>query len=329
MVGDIHTHKSLPFEINVDGGWAILKAPAHPNFVGDTLELTCRVRGEPQLHEVILYNNGVEVMRRVGANPTFNLPNLTVEYRGMYSCRASWDVDRRTRSVISAEAPVQVIEVLSEPILEIVADNNLIPANKMKLICHLQYNAPAPAPPVNYYFYKGDNRLGTATSVNHDVVKRMPGQYRCKAKVPQLGLSRLSKPKSFGQVSGPQMMMPPVLHPRDPRPLAPPISSPDSSLRPAAEPTTAGPSSKRSTATSTFIQPTDVSTQSSDPLLMPSQPALSTLLPTPQPIKKTAFPEPVNVYEVSGEMSGDSGDMPEEFGDMSGDKPKLVDKALF
>ena len=95
-----------------------------------------------------------------------------------------------------------ISDVLSLPVLEIVADNDLIPANKMKLICHLQYNARAPAPPINYYFYKNDNRLGTATSENHDLVRRTPGQYSCRAKVPLLGISRSSELESFEQVKG-------------------------------------------------------------------------------------------------------------------------------
>ena len=91
---------------------------------------------------------------------------------------------------------------MSQPILEIVANKNLIPVEMMKLICHVKYNAKDPRPPINYYFYKNNNRLGTATSENHDQVRQSPGQYSCKAKVPQLGLSRWSEPKSFGQVAG-------------------------------------------------------------------------------------------------------------------------------
>lgn len=90
------------------GGWAILQAPPQPGLVGRTLEVTCRVRGTPQLHEVILYKDGVEVMRQTGPNSQFSLTNLTMEHKGMYSCRASWDAKRHTHSVLSAETPVQV-----------------------------------------------------------------------------------------------------------------------------------------------------------------------------------------------------------------------------
>ncbi|XP_070761696.1 high affinity immunoglobulin epsilon receptor subunit alpha-like [Enoplosus armatus] len=199
IVGDILSLKSLPVEINVDGGWAILQVPPRPSFVGDTLMVTCRIRNKPQLHEVILYKDGVEVLRQKGLNPHLYLTNLTLEDQGKYSCRASWDVDGYTRSVISAVTPVEVLEVLTQPRLEIVADAVLIAINRMKLICNLKYNAPAPAPPIQYYFYKDNSRLGTSTSENHDEVQRTPGQYSCKAKVPELNLSRWSEPKSFGR----------------------------------------------------------------------------------------------------------------------------------
>ncbi|XP_033486462.1 high affinity immunoglobulin gamma Fc receptor I-like [Epinephelus lanceolatus] len=325
VVGDIHTLQSLPFEVNVDGGYAILHVSPQPSLEGDTLTATCRVRGTPQIHEVILYKDGFEVMRQNGINPYFNLTNLTIEDQGMYSCRASWDTERRTRSVISVDTPLQVVEVVSQPILEIVADNNQVPVNKMKLICHVQYNAHAPAPPIHYYFYKNKSRLGIATSENHDLVKQDPGQYSCKVKVPQLGVTRWSTPQNFAQVTGPQMMRPPTLQPRDLLPLAAQNSPPDLPLPPASEPTAARPSPPQSTATSIFIQSTKVSTQSSDPSEKPSQPAPSTP-PTVQPLNQTATP--VNMYKESGEMSGDgdwpnetedwdaeSGDWPEESGD--------------
>nr|XP_020471281.1 low affinity immunoglobulin gamma Fc region receptor IV-like [Monopterus albus] len=197
IVGNIHTRRSLPVEINVDGGWAILQVPPHPSLVGGTLNVTCRVRRKYPLREVILYKDGVEVMRRNGVNPHFYLTNLTLEDQGLYSCRASWDIQRNTHSVISAASPVQVLEVLSQPHLEIDAANDLI-----KLVCHVQYNIPAPAPPIQYFFYKNNTRLGPAASENYALVSWKPGQYSCKAKVPQLGLWRWSESLSFEQETG-------------------------------------------------------------------------------------------------------------------------------
>ncbi|XP_010736484.3 Fc receptor-like A [Larimichthys crocea] len=319
-VGNTYTLLSLPVDINVDGGWAILKAPSHPVLVGDTLKVTCLVRATPELRQVILYKDGIEVMRRDGdkTDPNFFLTNLTPKDEGMYSCRASWNVQRRTLSVISSNTPVQVLEVLSQPVLEIVTTGELIPENKMKLVCHVQYNAPAPAPPRSYYFYKNGNRLGTAKSDNSDVVKQSPGRYSCKVKVPLLGLLRWSEPKSFGQVTEPQTRTPqilvargtsprstdpigpqttkPPIHPTTLRPLAPSIPS----LPPAAEPTITWPSPPQTTETPASIQSTEVSIQLSDPTLKPSIPAT------------------VHESEESGDMSGGSGDMSGGSGDMSG-----------
>lgn len=90
------------------GGWAVLQVPTYPGLVGDTLKMTCCVRGNPPLHEVILYKDGIEIMRQSGLNPDVFLLNLTLNDQGLYSCRASWDIERRTRSVISAKTQVQV-----------------------------------------------------------------------------------------------------------------------------------------------------------------------------------------------------------------------------
>lgn len=86
-----------------------MQVPPHRNIVGNTLKITCRVRGTPPLHDMILYKDGVEVVRQRGPIPHFYLTNLTTEDRGMYSCRASWDVNGRTYSVISVSTPVQVL----------------------------------------------------------------------------------------------------------------------------------------------------------------------------------------------------------------------------
>ncbi|XP_036943810.1 high affinity immunoglobulin gamma Fc receptor I-like [Acanthopagrus latus] len=320
-VGDIYTSKSLPVEINVDGGWAILQVPPTLSLVGDTLVVTCRVRGTSQLREVILYKEGIEVMRQKGLNPHFTLTNVTVADQGMYSCRASWDIERRTRSVISVDTLLQVVEVLSEPVLEIVTVGDLIPANMMRLNCHHQYNAPAPKPPVHYYFFRNNLKLGMATSENHDLVKRTPGQYTCKIRVPVLGLVRWSQPKSFGQVTELQMTKPPV-HPRDPWTRAPVISSPsDPSLPPASEPTAALLPPHQSTATPTVIQTTEAGTPSSGP--PSSQPAPRTVPSTAQSLNKTTLPETDDITEQSGDTPEDDGDVSGDMsGDMSGDGPK-------
>lgn len=112
----LHQYNAMPLYVQFNfplcnlcsGGWVILQVPPHPGLVGETLEVTCRLRVKAKLPEVILYKDGVEVMRQIGINPQIYLTNVTLEDQGMYSCRASWDADGRTHSAISVEASVQV-----------------------------------------------------------------------------------------------------------------------------------------------------------------------------------------------------------------------------
>lgn len=165
-------------------------------------------------------------MRKQGNDPQFILSNLTTEDQGMYSCRASWHVRRQTHSVISVETLGRVVgeflspqykhsisaipvnklssflsEILSKPVLEISVSNIQI-LNGMKLICHHEYNLPAPAPARHFYFYKNNTLLGPATSEDWLSVRQTPGLYSCKVRVPELNLIRWSERKAFGQVPG-------------------------------------------------------------------------------------------------------------------------------
>ncbi|CAG6002203.1 unnamed protein product [Menidia menidia] len=198
LLGTRKTLKSLPVEIDVDGGWAMLQAPAHSVLVGETLKLTCHLRMRLPLHETILYKDGIEVVRQNGHSQDFYLTNATLLDEGMYSCRPSWDMRGRTHSVISVSTPVHVLEVLTRPLLEIENQSNFQRERRMKLICHVQYNTHGPAPPLYYYFYKANNRLGSASSNNYMWVRQAPGQYSCRATVPVLDLSRWSETRDFG-----------------------------------------------------------------------------------------------------------------------------------
>uniref|UniRef100_H2LPB7 Ig-like domain-containing protein n=1 Tax=Oryzias latipes TaxID=8090 RepID=H2LPB7_ORYLA len=184
MIGIIRTLQSVPVEIEVDG-WAILKPPSRSTLVGDTLKLSCRLRGFPPIHETILYKDGIEVMRQIGQNVSFYLSNVTLGDSGMYSCRLIKCVMASSFQFIHFTFAVFFSEVLSQPLLEIHADIKLYGAKKMKLICHVLYNARAPAPPVHYYFYKNNEQLGMAKSKNYDLVTKALGQYSCRVKVPQ------------------------------------------------------------------------------------------------------------------------------------------------
>ncbi|XP_036817086.1 high affinity immunoglobulin gamma Fc receptor I isoform X2 [Oncorhynchus mykiss] len=194
-----HTLHSLPIEIEVDGGWAILQAPPLPMLVGETMTLMCRVRGNPRLTEVILYKDGVELQRQSG--PELCVTNLTLQHHGSYWCRASWDGLRQTNSVISVAASVSIIEVLTEPMLEIVPNDPLIHKDRMLLVCHVQLNAREPVSHIHYYFYQDGLSLGLASSQDRVTVLRDSGRYWCKASIPTLGLKRLSEPVPYGRVT--------------------------------------------------------------------------------------------------------------------------------
>ncbi|XP_047246523.1 Fc receptor-like A [Girardinichthys multiradiatus] len=284
QVGSIKTQRSLPEEIHVDGGFVILQTPQHPILVGDVLDFECRLRGKAPVQQTILYRDGVEVMVQSGSSLNFHLANVTLADEGMYSCRASWDLSRCTHSVISAATPVNILEVLTQPVLEIDAEGVELQVTKINLICHLQYNARAPAPPVNYYFYKNNNLLGPSTSLNHINVRQAPGWYSCKAKVPRLDIIRWSEPKRFGKVTG-LHLMPPDPHHRNQMSSSPSKSPPHISLAPATQPATPKPFA----ATPSFNQHTEGSEQSS----MHSELPVPTSLPPPDQFPgQTKAPKP-------------------------------------
>ncbi|KAM4628026.1 high affinity immunoglobulin gamma Fc receptor I-like isoform 2-T2 [Polymixia lowei] len=301
VIGTTYTHKSLPVEIDVDGGWAILQVPPYHSLVGETLKVTCRVRGNPKLEEVILYRDDVEVMRQIGSSPHLHLANIALKDQGLYSCRATWDVRRRSHSVVSVATQVSVLEVLTEPVLRVVLSDPLVPANMMRLICHLQYNAHAPAPPLHFYFYKNGYKLATATSENNEVVKQTPGLYSCKARVPQLGLLRWSEPEAFGQVTGTQQRQSPSILPRAPNPLTSIAPGPGLPLPTTAPFTAAWPTTHQSTAGPTDPPSTEEIPQPTDAPLKPIQSVPRPQLPDEivQPNNQTAPPE-------VDDMSGDS-----------------------
>ncbi|KAM9801654.1 high affinity immunoglobulin epsilon receptor subunit alpha-like [Neosynchiropus ocellatus] len=105
--GYLSTKSSPSVEVQVDGGWAILHSSQNQSLVGATLELTCDLRDNPKVWEVILYKNGVEVMRNGPLDQRFYLTNVTLADTGHYSCRASWDIRRQTFILFSSANPRQ------------------------------------------------------------------------------------------------------------------------------------------------------------------------------------------------------------------------------
>ncbi|XP_028320653.1 Fc receptor-like B [Gouania willdenowi] len=195
LMGKMYSMKSPPTEIFVDGGQAILQVPPNKCLVGETVTLTCRIRNKHPVHEFILFKDGIEVNRKNGVEPYFNLPNVTLNDQGMYSCRASWDSKISTHSVVSAATSLKILEVMTQPIL--VINDSRVFEDRVMLTCHVQYNAHVPAPPIHFYFYRDSERLGPAKSQGSYFANRLSGKYSCRAKVPQLGLTKWSEPQQF------------------------------------------------------------------------------------------------------------------------------------
>ncbi|XP_010897459.2 high affinity immunoglobulin gamma Fc receptor I [Esox lucius] len=193
------TPQSLPVEIKVDGGWAILRAPSLPMLVGETMTLSCDVRDNPRLTEVILYHNGVEIQRQ--SDPKLRVTNLTLRHPGSYWCRATWHKQMATHSVISLATTVSVLDILTEPFLEIVPQDPLIPKEHMLLVCHVQLNAREKDLMINYNFYQDGLKLGPASSNDRFPVLRASGLYSCTASVPILELKRESEPVAYKRVN--------------------------------------------------------------------------------------------------------------------------------
>ncbi|XP_075996434.1 high affinity immunoglobulin gamma Fc receptor I-like isoform X2 [Genypterus blacodes] len=197
-VGITRTRPSLLLEINVDGGWAILQFTSSSSIVGEDVTMTCRTRSSPQLKEVILYKDGVETIRQ--HSPQFILSRVRVEDQGLYSCRSTWDIQMRSHSAHSVAVQLYISELLTQPILEIISYN--VPVTMLRLVCHVQYSARPPAPPINFYFYKNGKSLATATSENTLLAKKSAGLYHCKARVPVFNVVKMSEPKNYGQAPG-------------------------------------------------------------------------------------------------------------------------------
>lgn len=231
LLGKLYTVRSLPVEVRVDGGLAVVQVLHLPGLIGKNISMTCRVRRNPPIHEVILYKDSIEVRREFGPNAQFNFTNLRAEDAGTYSCRASWDVRSQTISVLSGGTYVQVAEILSQPVLEI--DTNLSRSNEMRLTCHVHYNAHSifHTPTISFSFYKDNVHVFTTAIKNYEVVKKTPGRYSCKVRVLQLDYTKWSEPKEFGRQKDPQTTaLPsfsptPVLKPSAAQPIATPLTT--------------------------------------------------------------------------------------------------------
>uniref|UniRef100_A0A8B9LH10 Ig-like domain-containing protein n=1 Tax=Astyanax mexicanus TaxID=7994 RepID=A0A8B9LH10_ASTMX len=98
---------SEPITVHVDGGWALLRVPAEPVLIEESMTLTCRVRDEPVLVDVIFYKDDVEIYKSKSKDLVFK--SLTLKDQGFYSCRATWTQRFEFHSAQSQPAFVTVL----------------------------------------------------------------------------------------------------------------------------------------------------------------------------------------------------------------------------
>ncbi|KAF4076755.1 hypothetical protein AMELA_G00218740 [Ameiurus melas] len=104
---------SDPLEIHVDGGWVLLRIPFEPLIIEETMTLTCRVRDDPLMSNVIFYKNKVELKKQKGADLVFE--KLKLEDAAIYSCRATWIKNMEYQSSQSLPSYVSVLDILETP----------------------------------------------------------------------------------------------------------------------------------------------------------------------------------------------------------------------
>uniref|UniRef100_A0A8B9LDE8 Ig-like domain-containing protein n=1 Tax=Astyanax mexicanus TaxID=7994 RepID=A0A8B9LDE8_ASTMX len=104
----------LLYYITSLGGWALLRVPAEPVLIEESMTLTCRVRDEPVLVDVIFYKDDVEIYKSKSKDLVFK--SLTLKDQGFYSCRATWTQRFEFHSAQSQPAFVTVLEPLTPPL---------------------------------------------------------------------------------------------------------------------------------------------------------------------------------------------------------------------
>ncbi|MBN3325415.1 FCGR1 protein, partial [Atractosteus spatula] len=186
---------SEPVSIRVTGGWVILQTPPQPLLRGAGATLTCRVRGNPRLQQVVFYKD-----RRVLASqsgPQLHLASLSHRDEGLYGCRATWGKRWGWKTAESPEVGVSVRDLLTEPVMEVLTETPVQRGQDLVLRCRAQLTSHGPGLRLRYSFRRGGQRLGVASSQDTHVVRsaaaRHSGRYWCRATVDGLGLGKSSE----------------------------------------------------------------------------------------------------------------------------------------
>ncbi|MCJ8744835.1 hypothetical protein PDJAM_G00123290 [Pangasius djambal] len=186
---------SDPLNIHVDGGWVLLRMPFEPLIVEETMTLTCRVRDDPLLSEVIFYKGEVEVTKQKDKDLVF--PSLKLENDGMYSCRASWFKNLEYQSAQSVPSSVTVLDKLEIPRLVLLRSRGLVRSgNQVVFRCFTKVNAREQGLSPEYHYIKDGNRLGRASGADTYIISQVSkddaGVYVCKVRVRALNVEKWS-----------------------------------------------------------------------------------------------------------------------------------------
>uniref|UniRef100_A0A3B4BTX8 Ig-like domain-containing protein n=1 Tax=Pygocentrus nattereri TaxID=42514 RepID=A0A3B4BTX8_PYGNA len=188
------TLPSEPHTVYVDGGWALLRVPAEPLLIEETMTLTCRIRDEPILVEVLFYKDGIEIHKL--KDKDLVLPKLTLKDKGNYWCRATWVQGFEYHSAQSLPVYVAVLDKLNTPVLEIEREE-VVRGERVVLRCVTQLNIRDKDLSIDYYFLKDGSRLGPASPQESYLIpfieEEDAGLYSCRVRVRALDLERLSE----------------------------------------------------------------------------------------------------------------------------------------
>ncbi|XP_027009111.1 high affinity immunoglobulin gamma Fc receptor I-like [Tachysurus fulvidraco] len=185
---------SDPLKIHVDGGWILLRYSVEQLVIEEPLTLTCRVRDDHLISDVIFYKDGINI--KTQKNPDLVFPSLSFEDDGMYSCRATWLKDLDYQSAQSVNSSVAVLDKLDNPRLVLLTVPNQVTVGKQVVFrCITKLNTKEQGS-IEYYFNKDSQRLGLPSAKDTYVITRVSkddaGIYSCKVSVKALYLEKWS-----------------------------------------------------------------------------------------------------------------------------------------
>lgn len=186
---------SDPLKIHVDGGWVLLQTPFEPLIIEENMTLTCRIRDDPLLSNVIFYKDGVEFNKQKGTDVVFT--KLTLEDAAIYSCRATWIKNMEYQSSQSLPSYVTVLDILETPTMTIVGGRGRVRSgNKVEFRCITKVNAREQDLNIEYFYLKNGNRLGPASARDTYAISEVninhTGNYTCKVRIRALNVERWS-----------------------------------------------------------------------------------------------------------------------------------------